>query len=127
MTFLTRGRALPIATAIAAMLLALATPILDAQTPAKRLITETDLFAFVWIADPQISPDGSHVVFVQVAVNEKKDGYDSALWIVSERQRGALPATQAPQDLPRWSPDGSRLAFLRPVDRTAGGRHRSTC
>ena len=34
----------------------------------KRLITETDLFQFVWIADPQISPDGRQVAFVRVTV-----------------------------------------------------------
>ena len=32
----------------------------------KRLITEMDLFKFVWIADAQISPDGSRVAFVRV-------------------------------------------------------------
>lgn len=41
-----------------------------AQT--KRSITDKDLFRFQWIGDPQVSPDGSHVVFVRVTVNEKK-------------------------------------------------------
>jgi len=48
----------------------------------KRSITETDLFKFVWIADAQISPDGSRVAFVRVWVNQKADRYDSALWVV---------------------------------------------
>ena len=39
----------------------------------RRAITEKDLFAFVWVADPQISPDGSQVAFVKVSVDEKKD------------------------------------------------------
>ena len=39
----------------------------------RRPITENDLFKFVWIADPQISPDGSQVAFVRVSVDEKKD------------------------------------------------------
>ena len=38
----------------------------------KRLITESDLLKFVWIADPQISPDGSQVVFTRVVVNDKQ-------------------------------------------------------
>src|SRR6184192_543169 len=46
---------------------------------AKRLITETDLFKFVWAADPQISPNGSQVAFVRVNVNEDKDRYDLRL------------------------------------------------
>ena len=45
----------------------------------KRLITETDIFKFVWVADPQISPDGSRVAFVRVSVDEKKDTYDTSL------------------------------------------------
>jgi hypothetical protein len=40
----------------------------------KRAITEKDLFDFVWIGDPQVSPDGSQVAFVRVRVNEKKEG-----------------------------------------------------
>jgi hypothetical protein len=44
--------------------------------PAKRNITEKHLFDFVWIGDPQMSPDGSRVTYVRVSVNEKKTGYD---------------------------------------------------
>src|SRR5436305_1394167 len=55
---------------VAALLLAAS----HAASAAKRSITETDLFKFVWTADPQISPDGRQVVYVRVTVNEKKDG-----------------------------------------------------
>jgi len=48
----------------------------------KRNITEKDLFNFVWAGDTQISPDGSRVAFVRVTVNQKKDGYDTAIWSV---------------------------------------------
>ncbi len=58
-----------------AVLVAMALP--GAQ--AKRFITETDLFKFTWIADPQLSPDGSTVAFVRVTVNEKDNRYESAL------------------------------------------------
>ena len=40
--------------------------------PAKRNITEKDLFDFVWIGDPQVSPDGARVAYVRVTVNEKE-------------------------------------------------------
>ena len=62
----------------------------SAQT-CKRPISELDLFRFVWIADPQIAPDGKAVAFVRVTVNEKRDGYDTALWLVetaAARRRG---------------------------------------
>ena len=51
----------------------------------KRLITEKDLFNFIWIADPQLSPDGSRVAFVRISANEKKEGYDTSLWVVDRR------------------------------------------
>ena len=84
----------------------------------KRMITEMDLFKFAWIADPQISPDGSRVAFVRVWVNQKADRYDSALWIVSTSGGAARQLTAGPRDTsPRWSPDGKRLAFIRSVEK----------
>jgi dipeptidyl aminopeptidase/acylaminoacyl peptidase len=89
---------------------------------AKRPIAETDLFKFVWIADPQISPDGKQVVFVRVTVNEKKEGYDTALWIVpADGSEPARPFTSGPRDgSPRWSPDGARIVFSRTAEKKDG-------
>ena len=84
----------------------------------KRLITESDLFKFAWIADPQISPDGSRVAFVRAWVNQKADRYDSALWIVPTNGGAARQLTAGPRDAsPRWSPDGKRLAFVRSTEK----------
>jgi len=97
-----------------ALLILLATPVL-----AERLMTEMDLHKFVWIADPQISPDGSQIVFVRVSVNAKGDGYDTALWTVPAGGKSE-PArlTAGPHDTsPRWTRDGKRLAFIRAVDK----------
>jgi dipeptidyl aminopeptidase/acylaminoacyl peptidase len=82
-----------------------------------RPITEKDLFRFVWVADPQMSPDGSRVAFVRVTVSAKKDGYDTAIWSVPT-SGGEAPRrmTNGPGDSqPRWSRDGKQLAFLRAV------------
>jgi hypothetical protein len=48
---------------VVALLLAAAT-----AAAQKRPITETDILKFVWVSDPQISPDGSRVAFVRVDV-----------------------------------------------------------
>ena len=87
----------------------------------RRPIRETDLLDFTWIADPQISPDGSAVAFVRVVVNRAEDTYESAIWVVPADGGEPRPMTTGRRDTtPRWSPDGTRLGFLRPVE--AGGR-----
>ncbi|HEU5451619.1 MAG TPA: S9 family peptidase [Terriglobales bacterium] len=84
----------------------------------KRPITEKDLFRFTWIGDPQLSPDGSQIAFVRVTVNDKKDGYDTAIWTVATQSGESRPLTAGPRDTsPQWSPDGSRLAFIRTVEK----------
>ena len=81
----------------------------------RRLITETDILKFVWIAEGQISPDGKSVAFTRVTINEGKDDYESALWIVpadgSSQPRVLTAGTR--DTSPRWSPDGKTIAFVR--------------
>jgi len=85
----------------------------------KRVITETDLLKFTWIADPQLSPDGSTVAFVRVTVNEKENRYETALFAVpSSGSETARRLTAGIHDAsPRWSADGRRLAFLRATEK----------
>src|SRR5258706_381500 len=84
----------------------------------KRNITEKDLFNFVWAGDTQISPDGSRVAFVRVTVNEKKDGYNTAIWSVSPATGETHQLTSGPRDsTPRWSPDGKFLLFVRVIEK----------
>src|SRR4029077_3434717 len=95
--------------------------VLVAATPrsgsaqGRRPITDTDLFKFVWAADPQMSPNGSQVAFVRVTVNEDKDRYETQLYIVPAD--GSAPPrllTSGRNDRsPRWSPNGREVAFVR--------------
>ena len=89
----------------------------------QRAISDSDLFAFRWVANPQISPDGRQVAYVLVTVNAKHDGYETAIWTVATDPAAGGGATvprrltAGPHDgAPRWSPDGMTLAFLRPKD-----------
>jgi dipeptidyl aminopeptidase/acylaminoacyl peptidase len=98
------------------ILLALGASTVSAQ---KRNITEKDLWDFVWIGDPQVSPDGAHVAFVRITVNEKKEGYNTSIWSVPTAG-GEAPRqlTKGNHDTtPRWSPDGKFLLFLRSAEK----------
>jgi dipeptidyl aminopeptidase/acylaminoacyl peptidase len=119
------------AIAVSIVLFATVTP-LPAQNSsvraeaAKRPISEKDLFDFVWIADPQISPDGSRAVFTRVVTDEKRTGYETSVWIVPT-SRNAAPErlTNGKHDAhARWSPDGTRIAFVRGGEKDDSGKPR---
>lgn len=86
---------------------------------SKRAIAETDVTKFVWSADPQVSPDGRTVAFVRVDPNEKKDEYETSIWIAATD--GRTPPrrfTAGPRDqAPRFSPEGTLLAFVRVAEK----------
>ena len=85
---------------------------------SKRKITIDDLLALKWVSDPQLSPVGSRLVFVQTVVDRDADTYRSHLWVVPV-DGGALrqfTAGEHRDSLPRWSPDG-RWILMTQLDR----------
>ena len=87
---------------------------LVASAQSKRLIRETDIYDFHWIADARISPDGGRIAYTLINVNAKHDGYETTLWMVPASGGPSRQLTAGPRDsAARWSPDGKTLAFLR--------------
>ncbi len=82
--------------------------------PATRPWTADDLWTQRTPSDPQISPDGQQVVYVESFHDRTANATYSNLWLVSLRDRTPRKLTEGPtHDLcPRWSPDGQRIAWI---------------
>lgn len=80
-----------------------------AQESGKKLSLGMYL-DMVTVSDPQISPDGKQIIFTRRWTDKMNDRYESALWIMDAdgaRQRFLVKGSGA-----RWSPDGTRIAYL---------------
>ena len=92
----------------------LLTPIASGAGEKTRPMKVDDLFRFKRIADPQISPDGKWVVYVQGDVDLKANKTVSHLWLVGT-DKGSTPkqlTANAKSDRhPRWSPDSKSILF----------------
>ncbi len=115
---------LVVSTSLAIVASLLAQNSVPATTSSKRAITEKDLFDFVWVANPQLSPDGSRVAFTRVSVDEKRTGYETSIWMAATSgNEPPVRMTNGKHDTqPRWSPDGKRIAFTRGGDKDETGK-----
>lgn len=95
-----------------------------APSTTKRAISEKDLFDFIWIARPEISPDGSRVAFTRVNVDEKKTGYETSIWTVATSgDQTPMRMTNGKHDSGAvWSTDGRSLAFVRGGEKDDSGK-----
>ncbi|PYV20130.1 MAG: hypothetical protein DMG07_00010 [Acidobacteria bacterium] len=95
-------------------LLACVAAALAAGAAAKRPMTLVDMLEVPQISDPQLSPDGRQVAFVESRADWKANNRVSHIWRVNLDGSGLVRMTNGPrgESSPRWSPDGRRIAFV---------------
>ena len=84
------------------------------ETASDTLLTVNHYLDFEQVADPQIAPNGSQIVYTRRWVNKIEDRWDSGLWIMNadgSKNRFLVKGSNA-----RWSPDGSRIAYFADGD-----------
>jgi dipeptidyl aminopeptidase/acylaminoacyl peptidase len=72
------------------------------------------------ISDPQVSPDGRWVAYVQGAVDLEANKVVNHIWLISRGggEPRQLTNGEGSDTRPRWSPDGDSIAFIS----TRGGK-----
>src|ERR1700682_3787844 len=80
----------------------------------RRGVAADDLYRLRFVADPQISPDGSQVAFVVAWVDPADHTrYRSQLMLAPFDGAPRAPTSGRHHDTaPRWDPDAGRLAFV---------------
>ncbi|HKM89680.1 MAG TPA: S9 family peptidase [Candidatus Acidoferrales bacterium] len=93
-------------------------PLLARAQEIPDRLEPMDVFRVQVATDPQISPDGKRIVYARQSKDIASDRSVSNLWIVNSDGSEHRPLTTGnfSDTFPRWSPDGTRLAFLSDRD-----------
>jgi dipeptidyl aminopeptidase/acylaminoacyl peptidase len=84
------------------------------ESTQKRVMTAEDLYRFQHISGARIDPQGEKIVFAVQRVDQKTEKKYTNLWMTSVSNGIADRFTFGDHNdsRPKWSPDGSKLAFL---------------
>ena len=83
--------------------------------PPMRGMRPEDVYALAGVSDPRLDPDGKTVAYAHWSVDGDENEYRANIWLAP------VDASQPPRRFttgerrdgePRWSPDGTRMAFV---------------
>ncbi|HEY2733432.1 MAG TPA: hypothetical protein VGI70_05585, partial [Polyangiales bacterium] len=83
---------------------------LAAQQHAQNRVALEQYLDWEEVQAPQLSPDGSQVVYTRRWVDKMNDRWESSIWIMNAdgtHQRSLVQGSDA-----KWSPDGTRIAYV---------------
>lgn len=84
------------------------------QNTGKRPMRIVDFLNIAGLSDPQLSPDGRRIAYVLANSDWKANKQVGHIWWTLTDGTGATQLTwgENAESTPRWSPDGTALAFL---------------
>ena len=93
---------------------------LSATAAEPRVFSDIDVFDIEYADDPQVSPDGSRVAYVRTSMDVMTDRARRSIWVVDMDGDNHRPMVSGAGNFssPRWSPDGTRLAYLSNTEGT---------
>ncbi len=73
-----------------------------------------DVFELTGVGDPRVRPGGAEVAYVVWSIDRDANEYRQSIWLArADGSAPPRPFTTGKNDAsPRWSPDGTRLAFV---------------
>ena len=99
---------------VTAVAIALLPTWLAAQAPSTDRLTLDLYLEYETVSDPQLSPDGSQIIYTRGWVDKQNDRRESSLWVMNadgSKNRFLVRGSNA-----RWSPSGDRIVYTAQVE-----------